>query len=142
VSGQLREYSHLPSRYASIRSQRHRWVHTGGQPYGAEGYACNDSGLEYSATDACVVGRNRSEAQSAPSGLDCVLRVLFALGSASAVPVRQYDAAGVGATEVQALQATQSSRCLPPGKASANTPRTLRALAAQHARRVCLMGAE
>jgi group II intron reverse transcriptase/maturase len=52
------------------------------------------------------------------------------------------DAAGVGATEVQALQGVQSSSCLPPGKASANTPRTLRALAAQHARRVCLMGAE
>jgi group II intron reverse transcriptase/maturase len=86
------------------------------QPYGAEGYACNDSGLEYPATDACVVGRNRSEAQSAPSGLDCVLRALFALGPVSAVPVRQSDAAGVGATEVQALQGTQSSSCLPPKK--------------------------
>ena len=32
-----------------------------------------------------------------------------------ALPLRQYDAAGVGATEVQALQGVQSSSCLPPG---------------------------
>ena len=59
------------------------------------------------------------------------------------VPVSQFDDIGLGAAKVQALQGAQSS--VPSAflrKAGTSAPRPLRALAARHDRRVCLMGAQ
>ena len=95
---------------ASVRPKSGRRIHAGGESHGTEGDARGDPGPEHSAKYACVVGRHRPEAQSAPSGVDCLLRAVHALGAVRTVPVRKSHATGMGATEVQALQGAQSSR--------------------------------
>src|SRR5271166_1403437 len=99
-----------PSSPASVRPKGGRRIHAGGESHGTEGDARGDPGLEHSAKYAGVVGRHRPEAQSAPSGVDCLLRAVHALGAVRTVPVRKSHATGLGATEVQALQGAQSSR--------------------------------
>ena len=50
--------------YAILRIQSR------GQPLGDENHAVGDSGIEYSPSNAVVIGRNCSAAQSSPAGLD------------------------------------------------------------------------
>ena len=50
-----------------------------------------------------VAGRNRLSSQSSPSGVDQLLWAICAIGARSLAPVRQSDATGLGAAEVQAL---------------------------------------
>src|SRR5580700_2587888 len=50
--------------------------------------------------DGCVVGRHRSQDQSAPSGLDRILRTIYAIGPPPLPSLRQSDDAGLGDAEV------------------------------------------
>ena len=75
----------------------------GGQPVGTEVHAGDGPGLGHSTTNPGVAGRYRPAAQSAPSGLDRVLRTVYALGAGSLAAICQSDAAGLGHAEVQEL---------------------------------------
>src|ERR1700722_16116482 len=77
---------------------------TRGQSLGVESHAGEDQGLEHSSTNAVVAGRNRRTTESAPSGVDHVLRAILTVGAASLAVLRQSDVARLGETEVQALQ--------------------------------------
>jgi hypothetical protein len=54
-----------------------------------------------------AAGRHRPADQSAPSGLDRVLRTVYALGIGTLPAICQSDATGLGYAEVQALEGSQ-----------------------------------
>ena len=61
----------------------------GGQRLGAEGHAGGDSGTEPPTSDRLAYGRDRTADQSAPAGVDRILRTIRALGSVPFAEIRQ-----------------------------------------------------
>ena len=94
---------------------RPRWVRNSRRPskcsaafsrrsaLGAEVHAGDGPGLEYSRNRPICRWPISPRAQSAPSGLDRILRPIHALGAGTHAPICQPDDAGLGDAEVQAL---------------------------------------
>jgi len=93
-------------------------------------------------THAVVAAGHRSAAQSSPSRVDWVLRVLCTLGVVSLAAVCQSDARTLVETQVQALSTSHDPCQSVPSTAGCAVPESVRSLEHGYYRLVCLMGAE
>src|SRR5215472_17095154 len=85
-------------------------VQSGGQRLGAERNAGADSGLGTAPTDAPVAGGDRTPSQSAPEGVDSLLRALQPISAEAVAQVSESAAHGLGEAEVQELEGSQGAR--------------------------------
>jgi RNA-directed DNA polymerase len=108
VSFDFLGYCFRPRRAENARTKQvFLQLSPGGQPVGIGVHAGDGPGLGHSTTNPSVYGRHRPANQSAPSGLDRVLRTVYALGIGTYPAICQSDAAGLGYAEVQELEGSQ-----------------------------------
>ena len=117
-------------------------IQSSSQPLGDEGHAEGDPGLEHETNHHSDLLDDIAQAtESAPSGVDSVLRTVWSLGAGSLAALRQLDAAWPGRCGSSSAFKDARSRQPLSEKMARGMRDLFDTLAYRYDRRVCLMGA-